>query len=66
VTHKTIVIAHASYHVQSAHGTSIALPITGAGTRLLGLARHHKLAVSATATLTGGHAAKRTVTLQRR
>jgi hypothetical protein len=64
VSHKTIVIAHAGYQVLSAHSGSIALPLTGAGMRLLRLAPHQKLAVTATATLTGAHVAQRTVALQ--
>jgi hypothetical protein len=64
VTSKTIVIARAGYQVQSGQSKSIAFALTGAGKRLLGTARKHKLAVTATATLTGGHATKRTITLK--
>jgi hypothetical protein len=64
VTYKTIVIARVGYKVQGAQTKSIALALTSAGKRLLRTARNHTLAVTATATLTGGKATTRTITLK--
>jgi hypothetical protein len=64
VSTRTVVIASSAYQVQSAHSGSIALGLSGGGTRLLRLVRHHTLAVTATATVTGGLSAQRAVTLR--
>jgi DNA-binding beta-propeller fold protein YncE len=64
VTFKTTTYASARYTVSSGKSRAITLRLTHAG--LLGLkhAATHRVRVQATATLTGGKAAKRTITLQ--
>ena len=64
VTFKTITTAGARYTVSSAQSRAIALRVTHAGLLALEHAAAHRARVQATATLTGGKAAKRTITLQ--
>jgi hypothetical protein len=63
VPHETIVIARACYQAQSAHSKSLALALAGTGTRCSAQPTTAS-SVTATATLSGGHAAKRTITLE--
>jgi hypothetical protein len=60
----TIVLARAGYTVTSGASRSIKLRLTSAGLALLRHAPHGRASVRATATLTGGRAAQRTIALQ--
>jgi hypothetical protein len=64
VTFKTITTASARYTVSSGESRAIALRVTHAGLLALKHAAAHRTRVQATATLTGGKSAKRTITLQ--
>lgn len=63
-TFKTITSASGRYTVSSGASRAIALRVTHAGLSALKHARIHRVRAQATATLTGGKAAKRTITLQ--
>ena len=64
VTSKTITYASARYTVSSGKSSPIGLRLTHAGLLALKHATAHRTRVQATASLTGGKAAKRTITLQ--
>ena len=64
VTFKTVTYARARYTVSTGKRTTIVLRLTHAGLRALRRAADHRTRVQARATLTGGKAAKRTITLQ--
>lgn len=59
----TIVLARGGYTLTSGRTRVIVLPLTAAGHRLLVGARRHRLPIWATATLTGGHSARRAIVL---
>ena len=63
-TSKTITYASARYMISSGKSRAIALRLTHAGLLALKHAAAHRARVQATATLTSGTAAKRTITLQ--
>ena len=63
VSLKTVVLAHAAYTAAAGQSRSIRLQLTGAALRLLADAPHRRLAVTASATVTGGSAAHQTITL---
>ena len=60
---RVVVLAAAPYSIQNGNSKTIKLPLTRAAVTLLTEAPHHRLSVRATATLTGGRAASRAVTL---
>jgi hypothetical protein len=64
VTFKTITYASARYTVSGGKSGAITLRVNHAGLVALKHAAGHRARVQATATLTGGKAAKRTITLQ--
>jgi hypothetical protein len=64
VTSKTITYASARYTVSSGKSRAIALRLTHAALLALKHAPTHRTRVQATASLTGGKVAKRTITLQ--
>lgn len=63
VTHHTIVLAHRRYRLEARHTEALTVHLTRAARRLLKHARHHRLRARARATVTGGRAASRTITL---
>ncbi len=58
---RTIVLARARYAVASGRSRTVTLPLTAAGLRLLEHSRGHRLGVRATATVSGGTTAQRTI-----
>jgi hypothetical protein len=63
ITFKTIVLASASYRVQSGHSQWITLLLGKAALMLLGHTRHHRLTTKASATPTEGQEIDRHITL---
>jgi hypothetical protein len=60
---ETVVLAKGSYALAAAHSATILLRLTAAGKGALARATHHRLSAEALATVAGGTAAKRRVTL---
>jgi hypothetical protein len=64
VIHKTIVLAHTRYAVESGHTKPVAPQLTAAGLRLLAHTDDGRLRARATATLSSGATAHRAIVLQ--
>ena len=63
VKKKTVVLGKVSYSLAAGHSATIGIRLTAAGKTTLAKAKHHRLAVEAVASVTGGKAAKKAVVL---
>ena len=63
VKKKTVVLGKVSYSLAVGHSATIGIRLTAAGKTALAKAKHHRLAVEAVASVTGGVAVKRAVVI---